>query len=204
MAHQRLRHWDRNKRAGSGLSEAIILVGMNAEGRPAPTELAPYYQKYVDRCTGESLLGAFLGSLNQTRELFKRIPADASDYRYAPEKWTIKDVIQHMLDTERVFAYRALRFARNDSTPLPGFEENDYANNTNTAARKLEDLSMEMEIVRGATILLYQSFDDAMLMRQGMASNNPFSVRALGWIIAGHNVHHLNVLNERYLPHASA
>ncbi len=177
---------------------------MNGTARPKPSEMAPFYQKYVDSCAGNSLFEALLGSLAQSRELLKRIPADMGDHRYAPGKWSIKDVIQHWIDTERVMAYRALRFARNDATPLPGFEEDDYAANANATSRKLEDLSMEMEIVRGSTILLFQSFDETMLLRLGAANGNPCSVRALGWIIAGHNQHHVNVINERYLQHASA
>ncbi|MBK6831397.1 MAG: DinB family protein [Flavobacteriales bacterium] len=177
---------------------------MNGEGRPAPIELTPYYQTYVDRCSGENLFGALLDSLNKTKELAKRIPEDLGEHRYAPDKWSVKDVVQHMIDTERIFAYRALRFARNDRTELPGFEENDYALHTNTKARRIQDLFFEAEIVRGSSILLFQGFSEEMFLRQGTANGNPFSVRALGWIIAGHHVHHINVINERYLSHANA
>lgn len=180
----------------------LILVGMNARARPTATELASYYQRYVDRCEGDDLMDALRRSLDQSRELFERIPEDMGDHRYAPGKWTIKDVAQHMIDSERVFAYRALRFARNDATPLPGFEEDDYARNAPTASRSLDGLATEMGIVRRASMLLFQSFDGTMLLRQGIANGNPFSVRALGWIIAGHNTHHLGIINERYLRHA--
>ena len=177
---------------------------MNPYARPEASEFASYYQPYVDRCTGDDLMGALLDSLKRSRELFAMIPAEKGDHRYAPGKWTVKDVIQHVIDTERVFAYRALRFGRNDATPLPGFEENEYAKEASSAPRKLEDLYVEAEIVRGASILLFQSFDHGMLMRTGTANGNTFSVRALGWIIAGHNLHHLDVINERYLHHADA
>ena len=177
---------------------------MNAFAKPEATEMAPYYQKYVDRCAGEDVMGALLDSLKQCRALFARIPTDMGDHRYAPDKWTIKDVLQHMIDAERVFAYRALRFGRNDATPLPGFEEDEYARSANASARPLADLYMETEIVRGSTILLFQSFDDAMLLRQGTANGQPASVRAMGWITAGHMLHHIGVIEERYLAHASA
>ena len=177
---------------------------MNAFAKPEAAELAPYYQRYVDPCTGENVHYAMLDSLRVCKELFARIPPEMGDHRYATDKWTIKDVLQHMIDTERIFAYRALRFARNDATPLPGFEENEYAQYTNTSSQQLDQMLMEMEIVRGSTILLFQSFDDAMLLRKGTASNNPFSVRALGWIIAGHMLHHVRVIEERYLAHAPA
>ncbi len=172
---------------------------MNAFARPEATEMAPYYQKYVDRCAGDDVMGALLDSLKKCRELFARIPADKGDHRYAPEKWSIKDVLQHMIDTERVFSYRAMRIARNDATPLPGFDEDEYARIANATARPLDDLYMETEIIRGGTILLLQSLEDNMLLRQGTASNNPVSVRALGWITAGHMLHHIGVIEERYL-----
>lgn len=182
----------------------VTLVDMNAYARPEATEMAPYYHKYVDRCSGEDVMGTLLDSLKKCRELLARVPVGMMEYRYAPDKWSIKDVVQHVIDAERIFAYRALRIARNDATPLPGFEENDYARVATADARKWEDLSMEMEIVRGATILLFQSMDQEMLMRLGTANNQPASARALGWIISGHMLHHVSVIQERYLSHAHA
>lgn len=122
------------------------------------------------------------------------------DSVYAPGKWTIKDIIQHCIDTERIMSYRALRFARNDQTPLPGFEENNYAQNTLTAERSLEDLLDEFEIVRAATLAQFQNFSEPMLQRFGQASSSTISVGALGFMVVGHAIHHMNVIRERYLP----
>jgi hypothetical protein len=117
---------------------------------------------------------------------------------YEPGKWTVKDIIQHVIDAERVFSYRALRFARNDKTALPGFEENEYAVNTNVAKRSLDDLLSEFETVRRSTIFLYKNFTDEMLQRAGVASGRDISVLAIGFIIAGHALHHSKVIKERY------
>lgn len=167
-------------------------------------EMAAFYRPYVERCPGEDLFAALRSSSDENRALFERITPELADLRYAPGKWTIKEVIQHWIDTERIFAYRALRFARNDRTSLPGFDENAYVEQASTATRRSEDLFKEATVVREATIQLYQSFDETMLMRVGTANDNPFSVRALGWIIAGHNLHHARIINERYLDHALA
>ena len=119
---------------------------------------------------------------------------------YAPGKWTVKDIIQHIIDAERIFAYRALRIARYDKTPLPGFEENVYALHTTASSRTLDDLLHEFYSVRAANIILFKSFNDDMLQNEGISSGNPVSVLALGFTIAGHTIHHVNVLRERYYP----
>ena len=124
---------------------------------------------------------------------------DKFDYRYAEGKWTIKDILQHLVDAERVFAYRALCFARNDKTELPGFEEDDYVIEANANKRSIQDLLTELLIVRQSSLALFKSFNDEQLMRIGTASNNPMSVRALGFIIIGHQNHHQRVFEERYL-----
>lgn len=122
------------------------------------------------------------------------------DSVYAPGKWTVKDIIQHCIDTERIMSYRALRFARNDQTPLPGFEENDYAQNTQASERTLEDLLDEYEIVRAATLAQFQNFNELMLQRSGQASKSVISAGALGFMLVGHAIHHKNVIRERYFP----
>jgi hypothetical protein len=122
------------------------------------------------------------------------------DLVYAPGKWTVKDILQHCIDTERIMSYRAMRFARNDQTPLPGFEENDYAQNTLASERTLEDLLDEFEIVRAATLAQFQNFNEPMLHRSGKASMSVISAGALGFVIAGHAMHHMNVIRERYFP----
>jgi uncharacterized damage-inducible protein DinB len=129
----------------------------------------------------------------------QNIPLDKFDYRYAEGKWTIKDIIQHIIDTERIFTYRALRISRNDKTPLPGFEENDYVANTNANGRSIQDLLAELSAVRQATLYLFKSFSWEQLERIGTASNNEISVRAIGFILIGHQKHHQKVFQERYL-----
>ncbi|WP_367770012.1 DinB family protein [Flavobacterium sp. WC2421] len=129
----------------------------------------------------------------------QNIPMDKFDYRYAEGKWTIKDIIQHIIDTERIFAYRALRISRNDKTPLPGFEENHYVDNTNANERNLQGLLTEMAVVRQATLSLFKSFSEEQLLRTGTASNTSISVRAIAFIIIGHQKHHQKVYQERYL-----
>lgn len=129
----------------------------------------------------------------------KSIPIDKFEYRYAEGKWTIKDIIQHIIDAERIFSYRALRISRNDITPLVGFDENDYVNNANAHDRNFEDLLNEMKLVRETTILLFKSFSIEQLLRIGTASNYLVSVRAIGFVILGHQLHHFKVIKERYL-----
>ncbi|WP_367753175.1 DinB family protein [Flavobacterium sp. WC2430] len=129
----------------------------------------------------------------------QNIPMDKFDYRYAEGKWTIKDIIQHIIDTERIFAYRALRISRNDKTPLPGFEENHYVDNTNANERNLQGLLTEMAVVRQATLSLFKSFSEEQLLSTGTASNTSISVRAIAFIIIGHQKHHQKVYQERYL-----
>lgn len=138
-------------------------------------------------------------SLHDFIRFVQDIPMDKFDYRYAEGKWTIKEIIQHIIDTERIFAYRALRISRNDITPLPGFDENDYASNTNANERHLQSLLTELSIVRQSTLALFKSFSEEQLKRIGIASNNEISVRAIGFIIIGHQKHHQKVYKERYL-----
>lgn len=129
----------------------------------------------------------------------QNIPMDKFDFRYEEGKWTIKEIIQHIIDTERIFAYRALRISRNDKTPLPGFEENDYAANTDANSRGLQGLLSELALVRESTLALFKSFSEEQLKRIGVVSNNEISVRAIGFILIGHQKHHQNIFQERYL-----
>ena len=127
------------------------------------------------------------------------IPINKHDFSYAEGKWTIKDIIQHLIDCERIFSYRALCFARNDKTFLPGFEENDYAIEAKGRNRSLISLLTELSAIRQSTILLFKDFTNQELLRLGTASNNPMSVRAVGFIIIGHQNHHQKIFEERYL-----
>jgi len=145
------------------------------------------------------LFDALRQSNKLTIEMVRAIPEDKGAYRYQPGKWSIKELLCHMMDAERIFAYRALRFARNDKTALSGFEENDYAPEANAHARTVAQLAEEMERLRHATIDLFASLTPAMLARTGTANKTEISVLNLGYIIAGHESHHRKILSERYL-----
>ncbi|WP_374549879.1 DinB family protein [Flavobacterium sp.] len=165
-----------------------------------PNEYSQFYANYVALVSDEyTLLEELEISVHRLVKFVREIPMDKFDYRYAEGKWTIKDILQHLIDAERVFAYRALCFARNDKTELPGFEEDDYVIEANANKRSIQDLLTELLIVRQSSLALFKSFNDEQLMRIGTASNNPMSVRALGFIIIGHQNHHQRVFEERYL-----
>lgn len=148
--------------------------------------------------------GDLLDALKQARSFDSLIDAPTldrlGDLRYAPGKWTVTDILQHLIDTERIMAYRALRIARNDKTPLPGFDEESFAGFTDAANRTVADLLSEFSQQRDSTIRLFSSFTDEMLLRSGTASNVTISTLALGFTLIGHAQHHANVLRERYLP----
>ena len=165
----------------------------------SPKEYNPYYETYIAKAANLNLKEGLKSNQAITEAFLNTIPKDKLEYRYAEGKWTVKDIIQHIIDTERIFAYRALRVARNDKTALPGFEENDYALTGNANPRTLESLLAEYNAVRQATIALFNSFSDDMLKHIGTASNSPISARAIGFIIIGHEAHHCNVIKERYL-----
>ncbi|MEI7508106.1 MAG: DinB family protein [Flavobacterium sp.] len=164
------------------------------------SEFASYYGNYIAQVTNEyTLIEELEISLHRFIKFVQDIPMDKFDYRYADGKWTIKDIIQHIIDAERIFSYRALRFARNDSTELPGFEENEYVVEANGNQRSIMELLTELSAIRHATLLLFKSFNEEQLVRIGIASNNPMSVRALGFVIIGHQNHHQKIFEERYL-----
>jgi len=170
---------------------------------PGPGEYAPYYGTYISHVTASDILGAFD---QQRRDMVLLLSGrDESDgnLRYAPGKWTVKEVLGHICDAERVFSYRALRISRADTTPLASFEQNSYIQNGPFAHCSLSDLVEEFIAVRRATISLFRNLDEAAWTRQGTASNNPVSVRALAWIIAGHELHHRKILEEKYFALAT-
>ena len=165
-----------------------------------PEEFAGFYATYINQVSGEyTLIEELEISVHRFIKFVQNIPLDKFDYRYAEGKWTIKDIIQHLIDAERIFAYRALRFARNDKNKLPGFEENDYVDEANATKRSIQDLLTELAVVRQATLSLFKSFSNEELLRIGTASNNQMSVRALGFTIIGHQNHHQRVFEEKYL-----
>lgn len=158
-----------------------------------------FYKNYVKQVEESDLLQALRISGHRSLELVHSIPQNKLDFKYAPDKWTVRELLCHMIDAERIFAYRALRFARNDKTPLAGFEENDYAPQANASGRSLERITAEMAHLRSSTIDLFEGFTPEMLTRKGTSNKNELSVVALGFIIAGHETHHCHILKERYL-----
>ena len=164
-------------------------------------EFAHFYKPYIDAVAsnGKSIVENLKDTLTEVLNTLSKISENKQEYRYAEGKWTIKELIQHLIDSERVFAYRALRFARNDSTVLSGFEQDDYVAVFDANTRDFDELLEEMELTRKSTILLFKSFGEKELIRVGVASGNNMSVRALGYVISGHLVHHFNIMKERYL-----
>ncbi|WP_291150762.1 DinB family protein [Flavobacterium sp. UBA7680] len=162
-------------------------------------EYSGHFATYIREAGDGKLIEELEISLHDFIRFVQNIPMDKFDYRYAEGKWTIKDIIQHIIDTERIFAYRALRFSRNDKTPLPSFEEDDYANNTESNKRSIQDLLTELSALRHSTLLFYKSLSEDQLKRIGTASGNQISVRALGFVMIGHQKHHQKVFEERYL-----
>jgi uncharacterized damage-inducible protein DinB len=165
-----------------------------------PNEYASFYANYINAVSDEySLVEELEISVHRLIKFVQNIPMDKFDYRYAEGKWTIKDIILHLIDAERIFAYRALRFARKDATPLASFDENIYVDVAHANQRTIQDLLTELAVVRQSTLSLFKSFSEEDLMQIGTASNNPMSVRALGFVIIGHQNHHQRVFLERYL-----
>lgn len=167
--------------------------------RPAEDEYAPYYGRYISRVPDGDLCVILASQLADTLALVRAIPEQRGTHRYADGKWSIKEVIGHLSDCERIMSYRALRFARADQTPLPGFEQNDYVPPGGFDRRTLQDLSEELAAVRQATLHLLQHLDSAAFTRGGTASGNRVTVRALAYIIAGHERHHVEILKAKYL-----
>ena len=159
----------------------------------------PFYKNYVKLIEETDVLQALRLSGARTQLLVHAIPDRLADHRYADGKWTVREVLAHMIDAERIFAYRALRFARNDKTPLSGWDENQYAPYLNVSNRSLKKLGDELHHLRATTIDLYESFSEDMLLRKGVANNNEMSVLVMGFVTAGHEAHHRKVLTERYL-----
>jgi hypothetical protein len=167
--------------------------------RPAATEFAPYYNTYVKLVPDGDLLATLAVQAKETQNLLRALDEKKSQHRYAPDKWSIRECVGHVADTERVFTYRALRFARADSVALPGFDQDVWAKTTNAHSQTLASLLDDLQALRAATLSLFRGFDAAAWDRIGTASDNKVSVRALAWITAGHELHHVNILKERYL-----
>lgn len=166
--------------------------------KPLTSSYANYFQQYVNQVSEENLLIAFENQQPVMQAFLMAISEEKSTHKYAPNKWTIKEILQHLIDTERIFAYRALCFARKETTPLPGFEEDDYAASSNANQRTWKDLVEELLAVRHTTLLLFQSFTEEALTYTGTASNNPLTVNSIGFITLGHFYHHKRIMEERY------
>lgn len=167
--------------------------------RPDSTEYAPYFAKYIS-LVPEGEITVTLGlQIESALSLIRGLGEVQGNLRYAPGKWSVKEVIGHLIDTERIFAYRALRFARNDATPLSGFDENNYVANAGFDLRSLADLAEEFEHTRKSNVYLFKHLDGDSWLRRGGANDNETSVRALAYIIAGHELHHVGILRTRYL-----
>lgn len=169
------------------------------EGRPAQGEFLPYYERYIALVPDGDVLATLETQMSDTQALLRGLPASTSTYRYAPDKWSVNEVVGHVIDAERIFAARALRFARNDATALPGFEQDDYVRNSNANAYPLAELAAELDHVRRSTLFLFRHLDEPAWLRRGVASNAEVTVRALAYIIAGHELHHREILHTRYL-----
>jgi hypothetical protein len=167
--------------------------------RPGTDEYPPFMADYVGRVPEGDIVDILSRQISETMSLLNSIPESRADYRYQPEKWSIKEVVGHMGDAERVFSYRALRFSRGDSTPVEGFDENSYVANAPFARASLANLTNELEHIRRATIHLFANLDAEAMEQRGVANGQGVSVRGLAFIIAGHENHHLNTLRARYL-----
>jgi hypothetical protein len=172
---------------------------VTSTARPEPGEYAPYYHRYISLVPGPDILSAFDEQRRQTLLLLSGRTDEDGNFRYAPDKWSLKEVLGHLNDTERIFAYRALRIARNDPTPIEGFEQDDYVRNGPFARRPLEDLIEDYIAVRRSTVSLFRNLDEAAWTRRGTANKSEITVRALAYIIAGHELHHRRMMEEKYL-----
>jgi hypothetical protein len=166
--------------------------------RPQAGEYSPYYDRYISLVADNDILNTLDEQRRQTLLVLSGRSEADGEFRYAPDKWSVKEVLGHVGDTERIFGYRALRIARADATPMEGFEQDDYVRNGPFAYRPLADLIEDYIAVRRATLSLLRSLDDAAWTRRGVANKSEVSVRALAYIIAGHELHHRRVLEQKY------
>lgn len=167
--------------------------------RPDAGEYAPYFGKYVELVVGSDLPGTLRGQLGDTMATLRAVSEADSLKRYAEGKWSLREVVGHMIDTERIFAYRALRIARGDETPLPGFDQDPYIAAARFDERTWASLLDEFEAVRRSNLFLFEALDAQAWGRRGTSSGKPITVRALGFVIAGHELHHMAIVRQRYL-----
>ena len=166
--------------------------------RPSASEFAPFHQTYINYTSGKDYSILVQQYNERIIESWNAIPTEKINFAYAPDKWTIRQMFQHVIDTERILAYRALSIARHEKINLPGFDENAYAKLATASHRNWKEMQVEWKIVRQSTNLLFSSFTEEDMKQKGMANENALSVNALGFIIFGHALHHLHILKERY------
>jgi uncharacterized damage-inducible protein DinB len=171
----------------------------SAPGRPDLNEFAPYFEKYIDLVPDGDIVSVLENQARSSRQLLQATSEERGNYAYAPGKWTLKEVLGHLTDSERIFAYRLLRIARNDRTAIEGFEQDDYVLYGSFGRSKLADLVEDFAVVRQSSLRLLRSLDEPAWLRRGVANNNEVSVRALAYMIAGHELHHLAILKVKYL-----
>lgn len=167
--------------------------------RPQPAEYDPYYQKYVTLVPEEAIIPTLESQISELSSLLSDVPEDKGTYAYADGKWSVKEVLSHLIDGERMFAYRVFRIARGDKTPIEGFEQDGYIENSHANRRPISELIEEFALLRKANVMFFQNLEDQDWMRIGIANNVEVSVRSLAWIMAGHIRHHIGILKERYL-----
>jgi DinB superfamily len=167
--------------------------------RPDSTEYAPYFEKYISLVPGDNIVTTLSSQIEGTAILLRGLSESQGEMRYAPGKWSIKEVIGHLIDAERIFTYRALRMARSDRTPLPGFDENSYVENGNFGECRVAELADEFQAVRESSIYIFRHLGEEAWGRRGVANDNEISVRAIAYCIAGHELHHLGIIRTRYL-----
>jgi hypothetical protein len=168
--------------------------------KPGPGEYPAYAEMYIKLVPGDGNLSKHLAdNFEETKMLILSIPEEKLGYRYAGGKWDIKETMLHIIDDERIFAYRILRFARNDKTELPGFDQDDFAKNSFAGRRSIENIIDEFESVRHATITLIDSLEDEVMLNDGCCNGYKSNVRSLAYHLAGHELHHINIIREKYL-----
>ncbi|MCL6099132.1 MAG: DinB family protein [Bacteroidetes bacterium] len=167
--------------------------------RPDQSEYAPYYQQYIKDVPQIDILEYLNQQLDETVKLFSGVSEEKASFRYAPDKWSVKEVLGHILDSERIFAYRALCISRDEKNSLPGFDQNIYTANANFDKLKLTDIVEEFVALRKSNLKMFGNFSEEMWTRKGTANKNEVTVRAVAYILAGHALHHINVVREQYL-----
>ena len=179
------------------LEPSVVLPAVIV-ARPEPGEYNSYYERYISLIPGADILGTLDSQRRQMMLLLSGRDESDGNLRYAPDKWTVSEVLGHVCDTERIFAYRALRIARGDQTPIEGFEQDDYVRNGPFARLPLAEIIEDYIAVRRATLTLFRNLDEAAWTRRGMANKKEITVRALAYLIAGHELHHRRILEEKY------